>query len=363
MSLFTDLCNTLDKRSLGGISEAVGEPETLVSRGMQTSIATVLGGMAAKSEDSGTLRKVLDLLPSGLGDVGWPGIASAATDPASPVMSAGRRMLSALFGGSESAVTQTLGNETGLPSGVSSSLLAMAAPMVMSFFTRKMRNEGLTIGGLGGLLQREIPALRTVLPAGLASLLFARDREREEVHATRPVVEQRTMVAERSSGRWILPLILLCLIPLFWWLFSRSHRVTMPTGTASRMAPAPMPAPLPAPAPTTTAPSAVNLYFDTASSRLRPDSQARLNQFVASVKGTPNVHIVVNGYTDNVGNADSNMRLSQSRADAVAHDIERSASISADNVSSKGNGEDNPVADNSTADGRAKNRRVTVGTE
>lgn len=362
MSLFTDLCNTLDKRSLGGIAEAVGEPETLVSRGMQTAIGTVLGGMAAKSQDSGMLRKVLDLLPSGLGDVGWPTVASAATDPGSPVMSAGRRMVSSLFGGSESAVTQTLGNETGLPTGVSSSLLAMAAPMVMSFFTRKMRNEGLTIAGLGGLLQREIPALRTVLPPSLTNIVWP--REREEIHAARPVVEQRTMVAQRSSGRWILPLILLALIPAFWWLFSRSHRavVPVPTGTASRMAPAPMPAPTTTPTPSTATPSAVNLYFDTASSRLRPDSAARLNQFVASIKGNPNVHIIVNGYTDSVGSADHNMKLSQSRADIVAHDIERRG-ISAGNVTAEGHGEDNPVADNSTADGRAQNRRVTVGTE
>jgi hypothetical protein len=120
MSLLTELCNTLDKRSLSGIAESVGESETSVSRGMQTAIGTVLGGMAAKSDDTGTLRKALDLLPAGTGDVGWSNLAGSAADPGSPLMSAGRRMLSTIFGSSETAITHSLGTETGLSSGTAS---------------------------------------------------------------------------------------------------------------------------------------------------------------------------------------------------------------------------------------------------
>jgi outer membrane protein OmpA-like peptidoglycan-associated protein len=323
---------------------------------MQTAIGTVLGGLAAKSEETGAgaLRKVLDLAPAGAGDVSWPNIASASADPASPLMSTGRRMLSGLFGNSETAIAHTLGTETGLPSGSASSLLAMAAPMVLSYFTRRVRTEGLTTEGLGGLLQREVPAIRTALPPSLANLIW--HREREAIPATRPVVQQ-TMTAERASGRWVLPLILLACIPALWWLVSHQRRpvVVIPhpgVGTANRIIPE---------APQAALPSGLNLYFDTASNRLRPDSQARLHDFAVAVqKSNPNVRVTVKGFTDNVGNAGANMRLSQARANAVMGDLQHEG-IPQGEITAQGFGEDNPIADNATPDGRAQNRRVEVG--
>jgi outer membrane protein OmpA-like peptidoglycan-associated protein len=71
---------------------------------------------------------------------------------------------------------------------------------------------------------------------------------------------------------------------------------------------------------------------------------------------------MVNGYTDNVGKPDANMRLSEARANMVAADL-RHRGVSADVVTAKGYGEDSPIADNATADGRAKNRCVSVGVE
>ena len=271
MSLLTDLCNTLDKRSLAGIAGAVGESETSVSRGMETAIGTVLGGMAAKSENPSLLRKVLDLLPSGSGDVSWSNLASATRDTSSPLMSAGSRMLSALFGGSEHTISQTMGTETGLPTGVASTLMTMVAPMVMGYFTRRLRGDGMTMGGLGSLLEREIPAIKAALPASLVAMIWP--RERVAAAAVNPVIHQTTTV-EKSSGRWVLPLILLALIPGLLWLFTHARRpavVVIPrppvsTGTANRA--------IPETTPTTKVviPSRIDLYFDTGSSRLRPDS-------------------------------------------------------------------------------------------
>jgi outer membrane protein OmpA-like peptidoglycan-associated protein len=358
MSLLTELCNTLDRRSLGEISGAVGESETSVSRGMQTAIGTVLGGMAARSGDPGFMGRLFDLLPAGTGDTTWSSLATSAADPGSPLMSIGRRILSSLFGSNETAITHTLGTETGLPSGVSSSLLAMAAPMVMGYFSRRLRGgDGLTMGGLAALLQREIPAIRAALPASLVALLWPRERierEREPVAAA-PMVH-RAGAGERTSGRWILPLVLLCLIPALWWLFNHARRPSIgipnPGGTANRMIPE-------APTSNLGLPSPVDLYFDTGSSKLQASSQARLDQFASSIKGNRDVHVMVNGYTDSSGNADANMRLSQSRADAVAADLQNRG-IAGDEMTAKGFGEDNPVADNTTVDGRSRNRRVTI---
>jgi outer membrane protein OmpA-like peptidoglycan-associated protein len=270
-------------------------------------------------------------------------------------MSTGRRILSSLFGSNETAITHTLGTETGLPSGVSSSLLAMAAPMVMGYFSRRLRGgtDGLTMGGLSSLLQREIPAIRAALPASLVALLWPREREREPVAA--PMVH-RAATAEHTSGRWVLPVVLLCLIPALWWMFNHARRpvivVPTPGGTANRMIPE-------APRSNLVLPAPVVLYFNMGSSALQPGSQARLDQFASAIKGNRDIHVNVNGYTDNVGDTDSNMRLSQSRADAVAADLENRG-ISGGEVTAKGFGEDNPIADNTTVDGRSQNRRVTV---
>jgi K(+)-stimulated pyrophosphate-energized sodium pump len=103
----------------------------------------------------------------------------------------------------------------------------------------------------------------------------------------------------------------------------------------------------------------VDLYFETGSARLQPDSYTKLKEFAAAVPEAGNSHVMVRGYTDNIGNAASNMRLSQDRANAVKADLVRTG-ISADRVTAEGFGENNYVAENATAEGRAINRRVTV---
>jgi outer membrane protein OmpA-like peptidoglycan-associated protein len=67
----------------------------------------------------------------------------------------------------------------------------------------------------------------------------------------------------------------------------------------------------------------------------------------------------VTGHTDSVGNPEQNLQLSQRRANMVVSELERKG-ISPDRITAEGAGQQNPVADNSTAEGRAQNRRVSV---
>jgi outer membrane protein OmpA-like peptidoglycan-associated protein len=309
--------------------------------------------MANRSDNPSLLRKILDLAPSGAGDVSWSSLAGTAIDPNSPLMSTGKRMLSTIFGGSESALIRALGAGTGLQPGVTSSLMAMAAPMVMNFLGRRVRDGGISMGGLGNLLQREIPAIRNVVPAGVADLLWPREYE---TFTTSPVVAQ-AVTKESSPARWLLPLMLLALIPLI-WLLTHAHAPVAPVptiskGAANRIAPEVLQVPKPA------LPKTVDLYFETGSVKLRPGSYAKLKEFAAALPEAGNSHVMVRGYTDNIGSAASNMRLSQERANAVKADLVRTG-ISTDRVTAEGFGEENYVAENATAEGRATNRRVTV---
>ncbi|MGV3639175.1 MAG: OmpA family protein [Adhaeribacter sp.] len=101
------------------------------------------------------------------------------------------------------------------------------------------------------------------------------------------------------------------------------------------------------------------LHFETGSATILTESQEQLNNIAEIMKAYPGVEIKIGGYTDNVGNPASNMKLSQSRAKAVQEALQQ-AGIAASRLEAEGYGEQHPVADNSSEEGRARNRRIDV---
>jgi OmpA-OmpF porin, OOP family len=104
---------------------------------------------------------------------------------------------------------------------------------------------------------------------------------------------------------------------------------------------------------------ALDIHFDTAKAVIKPESQPIVEQIVTLLKGNVKLKISVEGHTDNVGTAASNQKLSEARATAVVAAIVAQG-IERDRLSSAGFGQDRPVADNRTEEGRAKNRRVEL---
>jgi outer membrane protein OmpA-like peptidoglycan-associated protein len=92
---------------------------------------------------------------------------------------------------------------------------------------------------------------------------------------------------------------------------------------------------------------------------LRPEAKASLGKLVAFVNQDPRKPIRIEGHTDSSGNANANLRLSQRRADAV-RDALIAAGVAANRITSVGLGDSQPIADNDTEEGRARNRRVDV---
>ena len=135
---------------------------------------------------------------------------------------------------------------------------------------------------------------------------------------------------------------------------------------ASAAAPAPAPAaaaPAPAPAPAPAAASkvtyAADAFFDFDKSVLKPEGKAKLDDLVSKVKGINLEVIIAVGHTDSIGTDAYNQKLSVRRAEAVKAYLV-SKGIEKNRVYTEGKGEKQPVADNRTAEGRAKNRRVEV---
>jgi outer membrane protein OmpA-like peptidoglycan-associated protein len=99
--------------------------------------------------------------------------------------------------------------------------------------------------------------------------------------------------------------------------------------------------------------------FLSGKARLDPNSFTILDKVVQSLKEWPEVSVEIRGFTDSDGDDQSNLKLSKRRAEAVMHYFTEKG-IRPMRLIAVGYGETNPIADNATADGRARNRRVEI---
>ena len=99
--------------------------------------------------------------------------------------------------------------------------------------------------------------------------------------------------------------------------------------------------------------------FASGQSRLKPEARANLQRVVEFVNRFPGKDVVIEGHTDSQGGANLNQVLSQKRAEAVRDALVQDG-VSAERLTAVGLGKDRPVADNDTAEGRARNRRVEI---
>jgi len=102
------------------------------------------------------------------------------------------------------------------------------------------------------------------------------------------------------------------------------------------------------------------ILFATGKAEIQPESRPVLKEIGATLKQHPELKILIEGHTDNVGNAASNLTLSDARAAAVKAALVADFAIEAARITTKGLGDTKPAKPNTTAEGRAQNRRVEV---
>jgi len=391
-SMLASLLSTLDGRSVSETANLLGVSEQSVSRCMEVSIAAVLAGMTSKSDDPFSLRRILDLTPGNSGDVDWPHLASELSNPDSALITRGKRVVSSLFGTLESTVTRAVGRTCGLDASTTSTLLAMAAPMVMTSLCKRVREEGMSLTSVGPrtILQREAPAIRSILPADLNELFGLRSPAAAGGY---PLVAH--YVKGETGFRRGIPVVALCGLVLgIFVLLSHDRKPaaeigSTAAGSASRMVdddftfghfvkrklpnnvditiPANGPASQllvliqdpKAPLDRTSWVAFDHLNFDLGSAALRPESRKQLDNIAAILGAYPNVHVNIAAYADSVGSAERNFELSQTRADSIKTAL-AARGISPDRLTTQGLGEQNPATNNSTASSRARNRHASL---
>jgi outer membrane protein OmpA-like peptidoglycan-associated protein len=299
----------------------------------------------------------------------------------SPVMGLGSRFLSTLFGANTNNVVNALSDYSGVKKSTASSIMSIAAPMVLAFLGKWIRRDGLNASGLASRLSEVKNAIKSPLSGEIPGTAAAASSEPrvqaasyESVRA--PEREAVPVPERRKSSPWLWLLPLLAILGL-WGLYSmfRGARTpnlgdyvstTLPGSVQLRYPKNGMEAKMVnfiqdvgRPVDKNTWFEFDRLQFETNSTNLKPESREQLRNVVAILTAYPNVNMKIGGYTDNTGDPAANQKLSQDRANNVMKEL-TGMGIAAGRLSAEGYGEQNPIADNSTEQGRARNRRVAV---
>ena len=389
-SVLSSIFNLVDSKSINNIASRLGEPGWAVSRGLESSTAALVNSLAKRTNDPTSMSQIFRLISQAPSDVNVSDLASAVTGPGqkssatASLLDSGKKFLSQTFGGDESSILDAIGRSAGLRMTSISSLVSLAAPLLMSELGRMVRSEQMTQGQFGNWLVKESGEVQSLLPEALQKPRLD-EASRPLSITTLPELRPRSL-----SWLWILPALLL--IPLLIWLFNREHlRQVSQAGQGAvervrigatdlgnfiiRKLPNNVDLHVPLRGvevrlldfiqdPSKNADEITwfdfdRLLFDTDSAKLRPESQEQLRNIAAILIAYPNVHIKIGGYTDNTGDPQHNLKLSQDRADGVVTELV-ALGISPDRLEAQGYGDQYPVADNSTEEGRAKNRRISM---
>jgi OmpA-OmpF porin, OOP family len=376
------------------ISGFLGESPTATKSGLGAALPAILGSVVKAGSTTEGAGNLMNMIKSG----GYDGSAmdniagllggGKATDS---FLSGGSSLITSLLGNNAGTIANLIGGASGMKGGSVSSMLSMAAPLIMGMIGKHTTASGLGASGLSSLLASQAPAIQAALPANLSNALgFA-----NMGNTTSRTVETVQEVA--SGGFNFLPWFLgaVALAALFF-----GYRACNMNAEAPKPVEKAVEATKDAAASTVeavsnvfkaTLPGGVNLeapkgsleeklvmfiqskdsisktlwfdfdrlLFDTGKSTLKAESGAQLANIAAVLKAFPKVAVKVGGYTDNVGNPASNLKLSTERAKTVAAELTK-LGIAAGRMVPEGYGDQHPIGDNKTDAGRAANRRISL---
>lgn len=395
MAIVDSIMNLLTRQVTSSLAERLGASPAAVQTGIGTSVAALIAGIASHSVDSGFMSQVFNLVKSA--DTQnivntLPRLASGES-ASSPVVEQASKLSSLLLGNQQAHIENLIGRQSGLTADAGRELMSFAAPLTAAFLGHQIRSTGLTSSSFAVMIRSEASRLHGFLHSGVANLLPA-----VPVPAALCTTEATTSGGGgRKLAYAMIGLVLLALVA--WSVSNRCNKSEPAPAAPAQVTPAPAANPAPAPAPgplgefiqrklpdgtelniprlgienklldfindpsrlvdKTTWFDFDRLTFDTGKATLQDSSAEQLQNIAAILKAYPKVKARIGGYTDNTGNREANLRLSQDRATNVMHELAQRG-VNPSHLQAEGYGEEHPVADNSTSEGRQRNRRISL---
>lgn len=415
-SMFESILSMVTPEMKQSVASRLGDSPQSAQSGLTTATAVTLAGLANNSGDSGFMDQVMHVvsrassqnLPASLGSIASGGPGGASSELV-------ERFQSLVFGNQQGRVENLISQRSGVSTASAAGLLKMAAPLVLGYLAKLHSSGTLSSSTLGNMLRAETPSLAGHVPTGLfrgtagtASETVSRVGDRVSETAGRAgerASDGTYRIGERAStgdaryaeyverrahptNRWAWAIPAVIIAALLGWLAWRgthtgmraSHlaapsaraslgpfeKLRLPDGTDINVPANGVEVKLveyiqgnKGSAGQATGLDLDRLRFDTNSATLQPSSYEQLNNIAAILKAYPSVKINLGGYTDNTGDAHKNLQLSQQRADNVVAELTKRG-IDPSRLTATGYGQEQAVADNSTEEGRQKNRRISI---
>ncbi len=391
----------------------LGESESGVAKALGGIMPTLLGGVVEKASKPEGASGLMDLIGGldldMLGNIG--GLFGGGAEKVNGLMNSGGGILDMVLGNKTSGIVDLIAGMAGIKSGTTSSLLKMAAPFLLGMIGKQIKGKG--IGALTDLLMGQKSNIASAMPAGVGSLLGLSSLGDTVSKMTGSTGSSHSSTTSASSStnysdggdsgggmgwlKWALPLALLA--GLAWYMkgCNKDKVEAAATDAATEVVDATAAAADTAAAVATSfvkklasgfelkgaagdgiesqlvgfiedASKVVDkttwfnfdrLLFDTGKATLQASSQEQLVNTAEILKAFPKVKLKIGGYTDNVGDAKSNLKLSQDRANTVMAELVK-LGVDKARLAAEGYGDQHPVGDNTTEEGRQQNRRIAL---
>jgi OmpA-OmpF porin, OOP family len=392
-SLISSLTAGLGSRTINRVAADTGASEEKIVSGFRAAMAAILGGIVKKADDPNGMRQVFELLTGGISS----SLRSASefnrdassTDPGSHLVEPGQRLLSTIFGPSQSSVVQAISDQSDLPSDVVVQIIDMSAAMVLSLLGRRVKDQEISLSEFPNLLFREAGDVSSYLPVSVHNLLRTATTTLESSPAGVASVPKEPT---RNGGRILAVCLISALLVGISWLIRQSHpdagtvvpeqgvsrsraRVSAIGGFVERELPGGIRMNIPENGMESKLISYIEdsarnagreqwfdfdrLTFEKSSAIPRSESEEQLANLASILKAYPQVRLKVGGYTDNSGNRRANQRLSENQAESVRRELV-GMGVAASRLEAEGYGDQHTIADNITEQGRAKNNRISV---
>jgi outer membrane protein OmpA-like peptidoglycan-associated protein len=400
-SLMESISSSITPEVTSGLAARFGIPADAVGSALKTSAATLFTTLAARAHEQDFVDRIYHLISSSTTMAAASGTfgsgSSAATTKAS-------EFLSELFGGQLSNIQAKIAEAASIPSQAAGGIMMAGAPIVMNALAGKAQTGALSASSFGTMLSSELPGLRGFLPAGFAIpglAAFSTATASARARTPEPLADET-----REPAGWLWPVLIFgaFVIAGLTWYFSQNNGAAKVTDTATTHTTSAPKAESAVADTTSTAAAALGsffkrklpdgaelnipengienkliafiedpsrtvepptwfdfdrLLFATGSATLEPLSNEQLINVADIMKAYPKVSIRIGGYTDNTGDPAANQKLSEDRANNVMAELAKMG-VEPSRMDARGYGDDHPVASNETAEGRARNRRISL---